>query len=260
MPEPAQLEMEYSEAELTGEPSGDEGKAAPSAEPPPAPEPEKEAAKEPEKTPEPEKPPVTEDKRVPLKELIAERKQRQELQAKLAALEAAKTAEPVKTAAELILEDPEEAIRMLMTQNQQLRDDFTRREMEREIKTAVPDFFDKAPQMEELLLGEGFSEEAIRSMIGSVGLEAPKLFKVLDKLVTQQTPESMRKAIAAELTPTITAEVTRALMAKFNIADTGVNIGKLPGSAADGKMAIDSERDFEKLTPEQQEKWLRGEF
>jgi hypothetical protein len=48
-------------------------------------------------------------------------------------------------------------------------DDITRMIMERDIQTAVPDFFEKAPQMEELLLGEGFSEDTIRNMIGSTG-------------------------------------------------------------------------------------------
>lgn len=255
MSDPAQLEIEYSEADLTGEPSGEEGKAAPPAEPTPKPEPVKEAAKEPEKIPEPEKPPAAEEKRVPLKELLAERKQRQELQTKLAALET-KRAEPVKTAAELILEDPEESVRGLEARITALQTEMDRRELEREINTAVPDFFDKAPQMEELLLGEGLTEGAIRNMIGSVGSEVPKLFKVFDKLVTQPN----RAAIAAELTPQITAEVTKQLMAKFNIVDPGVDIGKLPGTPADGKITVSGEKDYSALTPEQQEKWLRGEF
>jgi len=254
-----QQEIEFTEAELTGEDIPDAGKEA--AAPEPTPEPEKGKEPEPgkETAAEPVKPPVAEERRVPLKELVAERQRRQELQAKLEALEKEKP--PEKDPAALILEDPEEAVRLLMSQNQQLRDDITRRELEREIKAEVPDFFDKAPQMEELLLGEGLSEETIRNMIGATGIEAPKLFKVLSKLVeTGVDPKAARERIEGELIPKITADVTKQLMAKFNIVDQGVNIGNLPGTPPDGKMIVDGERGYAGLTPDQQEKWLRGEI
>lgn len=255
-------EVEFSEAELTGE------EATPPVVEAPAPEPAKEEAvvtpAEPATAKEEPPPAKVEEekpsKTVPLAALHEERKARQKLAAELDALRKAQPSEPKPDPRAMILEDPENAVGVLQQQISDLRDEMLRRDMERDIQTAVPDFFEKAPQMEELLLGEGFSEETIRNMIGSTGKEAPKLFKVLSKLVDTPDTASMRTRIAAELTPSITAEVTKQLMAKFNIAETGKDIGKLPGSAPTGKLNVEGETDYSKLTPEQQEKWLRGEI
>ena len=251
MPE-AQVELEFTEAELTGVPEGEPGTVEPSSEPEPTKEADAEPAKEPVVEPakeaEPEKPPKG---YVSHAALHSERMRRQELQAELEALRKAAPPEDRKDPSALILEDPEESVRALMAQIEDLRGEMTRKDLEREIKSAVPDFFDKAPQMEELLLGEGMTESAIRSMIGSVGREAPVLFKVLDKLVSSPNETALRTKLAAELTPQITAEVTKALMAKFNITDPGVNIGRLPGTPPSGKLAIGSEAEFGKLSPEQ---------
>jgi hypothetical protein len=255
-----QQEMEFTEEELTGTEIVTETVPVPGPTSESAVKPPEEAAPPtepvvPEKPAVPEKPPKG---YVPEGAFKEERRLRKEFQAKLDAAEAAKPPPPDPAA--LILEDPEEAVRMLMRQNTELRDEMNRKQMERDIKSEVPDFFDKAPQIEEMLLGKGLSEEAIRSMIGSVGAEFPKLFKVFDELVSQPNADAMRSKITAELTPSITAEITRQLMAKFNIVETGKDIGKLPGSAPDGKMIVDGEQDYNKLTPEQQEKWLRGEI
>jgi hypothetical protein len=48
-------------------------------------------------------------------------------------------------------------------------------------------------------------------------------------------------------------------MAKFNIAPSSTDIGKLPGAAPTGKLEISTEAEYAKLTPDQQEKWLSGE-
>jgi hypothetical protein len=250
-----QQEMEFTEAQLTGEDvstpetTGEKAEATPEKEVAAAPI-EPEPAKE---TPaaEPVKPPKGYISEGALKE---ERRIRKELQAKLEALE--KTLPPPKDPAALILEDPEEAVRLLMQQNVDLRDEMTRRDMEREIRSEVPDFFDLAPKMEEALLEEGLSEESIRSIIGASGKDAPKLFKVLAKVAKDGDGNAARERIREEITPLITKE----LMAKFNIVDTGTNIGKLPGSSPDGKSNVDGEKGYAKLTPEQQERWLRGEI
>jgi hypothetical protein len=47
-------------------------------------------------------------------------------------------------------------------------------------------------------------------------------------------------------------------MAKFKIVDGGVNLEKLPGSPPDGKLNVNTEEEFAKLTPEQQQAWLSG--
>jgi len=255
MAEAEQMEIEYTEAELSGEtePAGEKAEAVPGVEPPPS---EPKAAEEPKAEPkvEPEKPPV-DDRRVPLRELISERQKRQELQSRLEALEAAK-AEPAKDPKALILEDPEEAMSVMMQRIEDLQSEIARKELEREITSSVPDFYDKAPQMEELLLNEGFSEETIRNMIGSTGKEAPKLFKVLSKLVDQADPAVTEAKIIERITP----QITKRLMEKFKITEPGKNINSLPGASPDGSIAVDGEKGFEKLTPEQKEAWLKGEI
>jgi len=261
MTETAQ-EVEFSEAELTGEdtPASETTttEAAPVTTTETAPE-TKEAVVVPTETATVKEEPKPESKTVPLAALHEERKARQKLSAENAELRAKLAAEPVKDPASMILEDPEGAVGVLKQQITDLRDEMVRRDMERDIHAAVPDFFEKAPQMEELLLGEGFSEEAIRNMIGATGKEAPKLFKVLSKLVDTPDQAAIRTQVAAELTPAITAEVTKQLMAKFNIVESGTNIGKLPGAAPTGKLEISTEAEYAKLTPDQQEKWLSGE-
>jgi hypothetical protein len=260
MTEPAAAEVDFSEAELTGEES-----VAPVVEAP-APEPAKEeeavvTPAEPAAAP----PPVKEEtpkepKTVPLAALHEERKARQKLASEVAVLQARIAADPVKDPASMILEDPEGAVGVLKQQIEDLRSEMLRRDMERDITAAVPDFFEKAPQMEELLLGEGFSEEAIRNMIGSTGKEAPKLFKMLGKLVDTPDTAAIRAQVTAELTPQITAEITKQLMAKFNVVPSATDISKLPGAAPTGKVEINSESEYAKLTPEQQQKWLAGEI
>jgi len=253
-----QQEIEFTEAELTGEsdaPEGEKAEAAPGEAATPK-EPESEKEKPAEAAKEPEPAPTKEDRRVPLRDLISERTRRQELEARLKALEAEKTAEPAKDPAQLILEDPEEAVRLLMQQNLELRQEMERSNLEREIKSEVPDFFDLAPKMEETLLDEGLSEESIRSIIGASGKDAPKLFKVLAKIAKNHDEKAVRDRIIAEETP----KITRSLMEKFKITESGKNIGNLPGASPDGKLNVNNEKDYAKLTPEMQEKWLAGEI
>jgi hypothetical protein len=266
--EAAVEEREFTEAELTGEETG----ATPllttpitpevtPAVPPVVPEvPGKEAEVVPGKEPAPPTPPApTKDERtVPLAALHEERRARQELSRKLEELQAKLDTEPRKTPAELILEDPENAMTVLMQEITDLRGEIARTNMERDINTAVPNFLELAPQMEELLLGEGLSEETIRNLIGSSGKEAPKFFKVLAKLTSAPNETALRTKLTAELTPAITAAVTKDLMAKFKIVDGGVNLEKLPGSPPDGKLNVNTEEEFAKLTPEQQQAWLSG--
>lgn len=259
MPDAA-VEKEFTEAELTGEEAGTTAPVTPEAAPTPE-VPAEEAEAVPADTA-PAIPPVpTKDERVvPLAALHEERRARQELSRKLEELQAKMTTEPRKTPAELILEDPENAMTVLMQEITDLRSEIARTNMEREINTAVPNFLELAPQMEELMLGEGFDEETIRTMIGASGKDAPKFFKMLAKITTQPNEEAIRTKLTAELTPTITTAVTKDLMAKFKIVDGGVNLGKLPGSPPTGKLNIGSETELAKLTPEQHEKWLRGEL
>jgi hypothetical protein len=197
---------------------------------------------------------------VPLAALHEERRARQALAAELEALRKQVPTEPRKTAAELILEDPENAMTVLTEEINSLRADIARREMEREINAAVPNFLDIAPQMEELMLGEGFNEEAIRTMIGASGKDAPKFFKMLAKLTSQPNEEAMRTKLTAELTPTITAAVTKELMAKFKIVEGDPSIHKIPGKSPDEKLNIGGEEEFAKLPPDQQEAWLAGKI
>jgi hypothetical protein len=266
----AVAEKEFTEAELTGEEAGGTPflstpitPDATPAVPPIVPEaPVKEAEVVPGKDPAaPIAPAPTKDERtVPLAALHEERRARQELSRKLEELQAKLDTEPRKTPAELILEDPENAMTVLMQEITDLRGEIARTNMERDINTAVPNFLELAPQMEELLLGEGLSEEAIKNLISSSGKEAPKFFKVLAKLTSAPNEEALRAKLTAELTPTITAAVTKDLMAKFKIVDGGVNLGKLPGSPPDGKLNVNTEEEVAKLTPEQHEKWLSGEL
>ena len=262
-------EKEFTEAELTGEldptppvvpPVVVPDPVAPPVVPPVVPPvPGKEAEAVPGKEPAPPTPPLTKDDRtVPLAALHEERRARQELSRKLEELQAKMDTEPRKTPAELILEDPENAMTVLMQEITDLRGEIARTNMERDINTAVPNFLELAPQMEELLLGEGLSEETIRNLIGSSGKEAPKFFKVLAKLTSAPNETALRTKLTAELTPTITAAVTKDLMAKFKIVDGGVNLEKLPGSPPDGKLNVNTEEEFAKLTPEQQQAWLSG--
>jgi hypothetical protein len=259
-------ERDFTEAELTGEPDPTPPVVPPVVVPDPVvppvvpPVPAKEAEVVPGKEPAPPTPPApTKDERVvPLAALHEERRARQELSRKLEELQARLTTEPRKTAAELILEDPENAMTVLTQEIETLRGEMLRRDMERDINTAVPNFLELAPQMEELLLGEGLSEETIRNLIGSSGKEAPKFFKVLAKLTSAPSEEGLRTKLTAELTPAITAAVTKDLMAKFKIVDGGVNLEKLPGSPPDGKLNVNTEEEFAKLTPDQQQAWLSG--
>ena len=261
-------EKEFTEAELTGEETG----ITPPLPTPITPEvtpvatpvvpevPVKVAEVVPGKEPAPPTPlaPTKDDRTVPLAALHEERRARQDLARKLEELQAKLTSEPRKTPAELILEDPENAMTVLMQEITDLRGEIARTNMERDINTAVPNFLELAPQMEELLLGEGLSEETIRNLIGSSGKEAPKFFKVLAKLTSAPNETALRTKLTAELTPTITAAVTKDLMAKFKIVDGGVNLEKLPGSPPDGKLNVNTEEEFAKLTPEQQQAWLSG--
>jgi len=265
MPDEAAEEKEFTEAELTGEPDPTLPVVTPDPAAPPVvspvvpPEPGKEAEVVPGEEAAPPTPsPTKDDRTVPLAALHEERRARQELSRKLEELQAKMGTEPSKTPAEMILDDPEEFARMQTQMIEDLRADIARRDMEREINTAVPNFLELAPQMEELLLGEGLSEETIRSLIGSSGKEAPKFFKVLAKLTSAPNETALRTRLTTELTPTITAAVTKDLMAKFKIVDGGVNLGKLPGSPPDGKLNVNTEEEFAKLTPEQQQAWLSG--
>jgi hypothetical protein len=271
--EAAVEEKEFTEAELTGEPDPTPPVVPPVVVPDPVvspvvppvvpPVPGKEAEAVPGKEPAPPTPPApTKDERtVPLAALHEERRARQELSRKLEELQARLDTEPRKTPAELILEDPENAMTVLMQEITDLRGEIARTNMdnmERDINAAVPNFLELAPQMEELLLGEGLSEETIRNLISSSGKEAPKFFKVLAKLTSAPSEETLRTKLTAELTPAITTAVTKDLMAKFKIVDGGVSLERLPGSPPDGKLNVNTEEEFAKLTPEQQQAWLSG--
>ena len=264
-------EREFTEAELTGEEAGSTPPLTTPvtpdvtpAVPPVVPEvPAKEAEVVPGKEPAaPTAPTPTKDERtVPYAALHEERIARQRLAAKIEELERKQVpTEPVKTAAELILEDPENAVRTLEERITSLQTEMDRRDMEREIRTAVPDFFEKAAAMEDMLRDKGFSDEGIRTMIASSGKDAPILFKMLSDQVSAPNEGALRTKLTAELTPKITEEITRSLMAKFKIVDAGVDVNKLPGTSPDGKLKIGSEKELAQLTPEQHEKWLRGEL
>jgi hypothetical protein len=266
--EAAVEEKEFTEAELTGDETGGTPllttpitpEVTPTV-PPVVPEvPGKEAEiVPPGKEPAAPTPPAQKDTRtVPYAALHEERIARQRLAAQIEELRKQIPTEPVKTAAELILEDPENAVRTLEEKIIALQTEMDRRDMEREIRTAVPDFFEKAAAMEDILREQGFSDEGIKDMIASSGKDAPILFKVLSKLVSAPNEEALRTKLTAELTPSITAAVTKDLMAKFKIVDGGVNLEKLPGSPPDGKLNVNTEEEFAKLTPEQQQAWLSG--
>ena len=264
-------ETEYTEAELTGEAetvTEPEPATEEKAETPPgdsaipeeaAPEKEPEPVKEPEAAKEPEKPSKEEDRMVPKIELIRERKN---LQGKIENLERemASLRQPEKDPSELILEDPEQAVVMLGKQIQDLRESMARTEMERRIQESVPDFLEVAPKMEAYLTDLGFEDNEIRDMIGAAGDKVPQFFKLLADRVKTPDEKSLREQVAAELTPKITEEVTKVVMAKLNIASGPTDIGKLPGAGPTGKVGDISEADYAKLSPEDQERWLTGEL
>jgi len=257
-------EVAPTEAELTGEETGatTPSPAPVTTEATPAPEElGKKAEAEPGKDPATPTPPAKDTRTVPYAALHEERIARQRLAAKIEELERKQVPpEPVKTAAELILEDPENAVKTLEEKIAMLQTEMDRRDMEREIRTAVPDFFEKAAAMEDMLREQGFSDEGIRSMIASSGKDAPILFKMLSQQVSAPNEADLRTKLTAELTPKITEEVTRSLMAKFNVVVPGVDVNKLPGASPDGKLKVNGEAEFAKLTPEMQEKWLAGEI
>jgi hypothetical protein len=206
-------------------------------------------------------PPV---KQVPLAALQEERTRRQELQRRIDALEAKIAAPERKDPVALMNEDPERAMAAMMEEVENLRTEIARVNMERDIRTEVPDFFEKAAEMEELLLGEGFDEEGIKNLIGSSGKNAPKLFKILARSVSAVDEKAVREKITSELTPqitaSVTAQVTKDLLAKFQIPESPTNLTKVPGSGPAGALKIETEADFARLTPEQQEKWLSGDL
>ena len=207
--EAAVEEKEFTEAELTGEETG----ATPLLTTPITPEvtpvvppvvpevPAKEAEAVPGKEPAPPTPPAPtkDDRTVPLAALHEERRARQELSRKLEELQAKLDTEPRKTPAELILEDPENAMTVLMQEITDLRGEIARTNMERDINTAVPNFLELAPQMEELMLGRGFNEESIRSLIGASGKDAPKFFGMLAELASRPNEETMRTKLITAL-------------------------------------------------------------
>jgi len=262
-------EQEYTEAELTGEndapapktppePPGKDAVTPTTGEPPASPTPPEPP------TPVPAKEHPPKDTTVPLAALHEERERRKELQRRLEELEKRIAAvPPKKDPVTLISEDPEAAMAAAMNEIDDLRTEIARSIMEREIRSEVPDFFEKAAAMEELLLGEGFDEEEIKGIVGASGKKAPKLFKILSRIIDQPDAKKLRETVIAELTPqitaTVTAQVTKELMAKFKITETPTNLDKVPGSAATGKIVADTEEDFAKLTPKEQEAFLSGE-
>lgn len=260
-------EREYSEAELTGEetpgeaetPSGET--ATPSEPGPETPEEqEKEIAEEKaEQEPAPEPAKETPDKQVPLAALREERERRRELQKRLDDLEARIT-EPKKDLNQLIEEDPEGAIRNLQEQITSLQSQMARDDMERQIKAEVPDFFDKAPQMEALLLEQGMDEETVVNLIASTGKDAPKFFKLLSRMIDAPQESALREKLTSELIPKITEQVTKQLAEKFNVNPSSLNIGNIPGTTSKDRIPVETEEEFSKLSPEMQQKWLSGEI
>jgi len=260
-------EREYTEAELTGEDSPGEaesttGETATPPEPGPSTpeEQEKEIAEEKaEQEPASEPAKETPEKTVPLAALREERERRRELQKRLDNLEARMT-EPKKDLNQLLEEDPEGAIRNLQEQITSLQSQMARDEMERAIKAEVPDFFDKAPQMEQLLLDQGMDEETVVNLIASTGKDAPKFFKLLSRMIDSPQESAVREQLTAELIPKITEQITKQLAEKFNVSPTALNIGKIPGTATKDRIPVETEEEFSKLSPEMQEKWLSGEI
>jgi hypothetical protein len=264
--EAAQGEIEFTVAQLTGEeePESTEGQAEAKPEDAAAPKPDAKPADEgaegekpkPDAAAKPEdaKP---EDRRVPLKDFITERQKRQSLEAEIAELrKKVSVAEPGKDPSEMILEDPQGAMRAMMERIEFLQSEINRRDLARELHEKVPDFFDVAPKMEETLLGAGMSEESIQNVIKASGPDVVKLFKVIADAAKKPDGKALRESIIAEITPVITAQI----MEKFKITEPGKNIGKLPGAPPDGKLIVNDESDLEKLTPEQRHKWLVGEL
>lgn len=258
------VEQEFTEAELDGgeEAPVTETVVPPAETPPTVTEP---AAPKVETTP-PVTPPVVvppetppEAKTVPLAALHEARRENRELRVRLDALEkkAAEGPSP-KTASELAAEDPEGAAVLLEQQIEDLRNEITRREIEQGIHAEVPDFLEKAPKMEELLLDSGISEDTAKNLIAASGRDVPKFFKLLSRLVDMPDAKAQREALVKEMTPIITAQVTKDLMAKFNVTTPAKNIGKLPGALDTGQIVATGEDEFSKLTPDQQKIWLDG--
>lgn len=262
-------EREFTEAELTGEEIPDPVPAVePTGEPAAPQEPAKDPApaepSDPKKAEEPAEPPPAEpekgaEKTVPLAALREERAKVRDLRDRIMALEQ-KLVAPPKDPSKLVEEDPEEAIRLAHSQIAELRALIAQKDMEARIKAEVPDFLNKAPQMEELMLDLGFSEDAVVRIIGATGEDAPKFFKMLSSIVDRPDPKAIREQAEKELIPKITAEITKQLMEKFKITDQSTNIGQLPGSPAGGKLVVNSEEEFANLSPEMQEKWLSGQL
>jgi len=258
-------EPEYTEAELTGEETTPE--TPPAAEPAkePAVIPPGEPAKPPAETPKVETPPAEPVKQVPLAALHEAREANRALKSQIEDLgrQIAALQPQAKDPTSLITEDPEAAMAEALRRIDELRAEIDRRDMEREIKTAVPDFFEKAAQMEEYLYGMGFYEAEVKGLIGASGKKVPTFFKILADNVSRPDEKTLRESITAELTPqitaSVTAQVTKDLMAKFNITETPTNLNKLPGSGPLGKIVADTEEDFAKLSPKEQEAFLSGE-
>jgi len=249
-------EQEFTESELSGEEEAPTETPEEKAEETPG---EKTAAPKETETPEekPEEKPA--EKMVPLAALKEERGKLREMRTRLAALEA-KSVEPKRDVSELIGEDPEEAIRVLNQKIESLEGNIARTDMENQIRSEVPDFFDKAPQMEDFLLEQGFDEDGVVGLIASAGRDAPKLFKVLDRAMSRTDEGKIRETLTAELTPKITAAVTKQIMEKFKIADPGTDIGNIPGSKGSGAIPVETEEEFASLSPADQQKWLSGEI
>jgi len=270
------VEQIFTEAELTGEdvtppvvtPDPAVTPVVPSVVPPvvvtPVVTPVKEGEADPGKvTPPPVVTPEKKDDRtVPLAALHEERARNRQLRERLEALERTK-AEVVKSPEELMLEgDADGAVASLTQQIAELRAELDRRDIKHSIDLEVPDFLDKAPLMEELLLNNGISEDSVLNIIGASGKDAPKLFKILSKLVDAPDATKLRTAIEAELRPKIVAEettrITKELMEKFKITEPAKSLNTIPGTVPDGKLKVNTEAEYEKLTPEQREAWLNG--
>jgi hypothetical protein len=102
------------------------------------------------------------------------------------------------------------------------------------------------------------------NLIGASGKEAPQFFKLLAKLTefpdVGAVKSSTEAEVRAKLIPEITAQVTSALMEKFKAGDPMFSLNKVPGAPVPGALNVVTEKDYEKLTPEEQQRWLAGEL